>query len=181
MSRIDVHCHFLSGLDDGCVNLAESLDCLRLNPHIAETLPKLGFPTFGHAGKYVLADLWEDSWPPWAIRAIEWLQNRGYTVILAHPERMPALLTGKITLQEIARLGVLFQGNLGPIGGNDSPPIVALAQRFLQDGRYFMVGTDGHHTSHLPARLQGLKKIEELVGLQKLDELTITNPSRLWT
>jgi protein-tyrosine phosphatase len=237
MNRIDVHCHFLPGLDDGCVNPAESLECLRvmvaagysrifctphcgtamfadpttadvakrvealdalarsekipielrpggelrLNPHLAEALPKLGCPTFGHSGKYVLADHWEDTWPTWTNRAIEWLQNRGYTVIIAHPERMPALLSGQTTLEEIARLGVLFQGNLGPIGGNDHPSIVALAQRFLMEDRYFMVGTDGHHTSHLSARLQGLEKIEQLAGTKKLDELTIHNPSRLWT
>src|ERR1035437_6982859 len=109
MNRIDVHCHFLPGLDDGCADLSESLECLRimaaagysrifctphcsssmftdpspadvaqrvqalaaaaqtgqipialrpggelrLNPSLMEQLPMLGFPTFGHAGKYV--------------------------------------------------------------------------------------------------------------------------------
>ena len=43
-----------------------------------------------------------------------------------------------------------------------------------------MVGTDGHRPSHLPARLQGLAKVEELVGKDKLEELTVKNPGRLW-
>ena len=237
MNRIDVHCHFLPDLDDGCQNLFESLECLRLmaahgynrifctphagssefseltceavaehvrelqghlvaaqipielrpggelrlSPHIAEDLPRMGVPTYGHATKYILTDLWESDWPSWATRAVEWLQKRGLTVIIAHPERMPIMRTNPAFIQELAKLGVLFQGNLGPIAGADSPPIVALAQRFLQDGRYFMVGSDGHRPPHMLARLDGLNRINDLVGPEKLEELTVRNPARLWT
>ncbi len=237
MNRIDVHCHFLPAIDDGCRDIAESLDCLRimvaagyskifctphagssefseltcdevaervrtlhghavaaqipiqlrpggelrLSPHIAEDLLHFGVPTYGHSGKYVLADLWEPEWPTWASRAVEWLQARGHTVIIAHPERMPMMRGDPGRIDEIAKLGVLFQGNLGPIGGADPPQIVALAERFLMDGRYFMVGTDGHRASHLTTRLAGLKRIEALVGPEKLEELTVTHPTRLWS
>jgi protein-tyrosine phosphatase len=237
MSRIDVHCHFLPGIDDGCRDINESLACLRLmaeagysrlfctphcgdsefselttaevaervralqghavaaqipielrpggelrlSPHIAEDLPQFGVPTYGHAGKYVLADLWENDWPSWATRAVEWLQARGYTVILAHPERMPLLRANPDAINMLAKFGLLFQGNLGPIGGADTPQIVALAEHYLQEDRYFMVGSDGHRPPHMPARLAGLKRIETLVGPDKLRQLTITNPARLWT
>jgi protein-tyrosine phosphatase len=236
MDRIDVHCHFLPALDDGCETLADSLECLRmmagagysrifltphcgtrdakdpstarvaelvaqlaghvatekiplelrpggelrLSPHIAEELPRQGVPTYGHLGKYVLCDSWEPDWPVWATRAVEWLQKRGYIVILAHPERMPVLLESPARIEELVRMGLLFQGNLGPIGGADAEKVVALAQRYLQDGRYFMVGTDGHRSSHMPARLRGLMKVEELMGKEKLEELTVKNPGRLW-
>lgn len=241
MNRIEVHCHFLPALDDGCTSLADSLSCLRtmaaagysrifctphcgssdfsdlacadvaghvqklqaqvsqakiplelrpggelrLSPLLAEDLPQEkggpGVPTYGHAGKYVLADLWEDTWPAWAARAVEWLHSRGHTVIIAHPERMPVLRSSPKLIDEIAKLGVLFQGNLGPIAGADSPDIVKLAQRFLQDGRYFMVGSDGHRPQHLPTRLAGLQKVEQLVGKDALERLTVTHPARLWT
>lgn len=240
MNRIDVHCHFLPALDDGCRTLAESLQCLqmmaaagyrrvfctphcgssdftelttsevservralaghvaaagvpvelkaggelRLSPLIAEDLPEehggCGVPTYGHAGKYVLADLWEADWPAWANRAVEWLQKRGHTVIIAHPERMPVLRAKPALIEEIAQLGVLFQGNLGPIAGADAADIVVLARRYLQEGRYFMVGTDGHRPAHMALRLAGLRVVEELVGKDKLEELTVRNPSRLW-
>jgi protein-tyrosine phosphatase len=156
---------------------------LRLSPHLAEDLPVetggVGVPTYGHAGKYVLADVWEMTWPAWATQAVEWLQNRGHTVIIAHPERMPSLRERPDRIQELADLGVLFQGNLGPIAGADSADIVALARRYLLDGRYFMVGTDGHRPPHMAQRLAGLKVVEELVGAEKLLELTVTNPGRM--
>ncbi|MCL2640707.1 MAG: hypothetical protein FWD53_07675, partial [Phycisphaerales bacterium] len=125
--------------------------------------------------------LWESDWPDWAVKAMEWLQHRGLTVILAHPERMPALISGKTTIDEIAKLGILFQGNLGPIGGNDVPQAVELSRRFLRDGRYFMLGSDGHQPPQLSTRLLGLKVAEELVGSEQLRQLTEINPSRLWS
>jgi protein-tyrosine phosphatase len=138
-------------------------------------------PTFGHAGKYVLADLWEYDWPAWAARGVEWLQKRGLTVILAHPERMPVLRQRPEFIDELSKLGLLFQGNLGPIGGGDSNDIVALSRRYLQENRYFLVGTDGHRPNHMAPRMNGLRVIEQLMGAEKLEELTVKNPGRLWT
>lgn len=153
---------------------------IRLSPYLPTDLPESLVPTFGHSGKYALVDLWEDGWPDWAVKSVQWIQSRGHTVIIAHPERMPVLRENPDRIHELAALGVLFQGNLGPIGGNDSDAVVALAHRYLQEDRYFMVGTDCHRESHIGARLRGLQTIEELVGPEKLLELTVTNPARLW-
>jgi protein-tyrosine phosphatase len=236
MSRIDVHCHFLPNLDDGCQSLAESLTCLRmmaragygrvfctphsgasgfmelelaevagrvrrlqeevaaavipielkpggevrLTPDLARDLPGGMVPTYGHAGKYVLVDLWEQDWPGWAVEGVTWLQGLRHTVILAHPERMPALREKPERIEELAGLGLLFQGNLGPMGGADAADIVALSHRYLKEGRYFMLGTDGHRERHMDLRLWGLKVAEALVGPAKVEELTVTNPGMLW-
>jgi protein-tyrosine phosphatase len=236
MNRIDVHCHFLPKLDDGCISLDESLVCLRMmvaagydrifcTPHcgaleftdlrpaeVAERVRELqghvdaagipiqlkpggelrlsddlmedlrpeDLPTFGHAGRYVLTDIWEDDWPAWASRCVAWLQKLGHMVILAHPERMSVLRKKPEGILELANLGLLFQGNLGPIGGGDSEDIVALSRRYLTEGRYFMVGTDGHRPNHMTHRVNGLRVVEQLMGREKLEELTVKNPGRLW-
>jgi protein-tyrosine phosphatase len=236
MKRIDVHCHFLPQLDDGCVSVDESLTCLRMmvaagydrifcTPHcgaaeftdlrpgeVAERVRELqGYvdaagipirlkpggelrlshdlmdgllpadvPTFGHAGRYVLADIWEHDWPDWAGACVAWLQKLGYMVILAHPERMEVLRHDPAFIDHLAGLGLLFQGNLGPLGGGDSDDIVRLSRRYLTEGRYFMVGTDGHRSNHMTHRINGLRVIEELMGREKLEMLTVRNPMRLW-
>jgi protein-tyrosine phosphatase len=153
---------------------------LRLSEGITTDLPDGIVPTYGQAGKYVLADLWEPDWPGWATRAVEWLQGQGYMVIIAHPERMPVLRENPERINELSALGVLFQGNLGPISGGDAADVVALARRYLLEGRYFMVGTDGHRPSHMGVRLAGLRVIEQLAGPEKLEELTVTHPGRVW-
>ncbi|HVX85197.1 MAG TPA: CpsB/CapC family capsule biosynthesis tyrosine phosphatase, partial [Phycisphaerae bacterium] len=124
---------------------------VRLSPMIAEDLARLGVPTYGNAGRYILTDIWEPDWPVWADRAVEWLQKRGLTVIVAHPERMPFLRKTPEGIERIAKTGVIFQGNLGPLGGADAKDICALAERYLKEGRYHMVGTDGHRMGHLGA------------------------------
>ena len=93
---------------------------------------------------------------------------------------MPHLRAAPDRINELAALGVLFQGNLGPLGGGDSADIVGLARRYLMENRYFMVGTDSHRPAHMAVRIAGLRIVEQLVGPEKLDELTVTNPSRLW-
>jgi protein-tyrosine phosphatase len=157
---------------------------LRLSADLADMLPANGgggIPTFGHANRYVLADLWEYDWPRWADDAVRFLQSQHLTVIIAHPERMPAMLADPGLIEHLASLGVLFQGNLGPIAGHDSTPIVALAHRFLKENRYFMVGSDGHRPTHMHHRLAGLKVIRELAGDDVLARLTVHNPERLWS
>ena len=154
---------------------------LRLSETVAGDLQEVGIPSYGHAGRYILVDTWTYDWPTWTTRAVEWLQQQNLIVILAHPERMPVLRRNPAYISELAKMGLLFQGNLGPISGADAPDIVALAQRYLQEGRYFMAATDGHRCSHLPTRLAGLQRIEELVGPEVLHELTEKNPARLWT
>jgi protein-tyrosine phosphatase len=153
---------------------------LRLSKQLPARMRQMGIPTYGHAGIYVVADLWEPDWPDWATRGIEWLLKQSMTVILAHPERMTVLRKKPDFIDELARMGLRFQGNLGPIAGGDSADVVALSHRYLQDGRYFMLGTDGHRPDTLPIRLEGLKTVQQLVGVEKLVELTETNPGKLW-
>ncbi len=236
MNRIDVHNHFLPGMDDGCVGLDDSFACIQamvqhgydrffLTPHTGCTeygdvtpqqtrravevfqremdrrgvaaqfrpggelrlSPQLlrwddmdRIPTYGLNTAYCLADSWEPDWPHWADEAIDFLQGRGLTVILAHPERMDAIRANPALIETLADRGVLFQGNLGPLGGSEPEPIRALAEQFLTRGLYFMLGSDCHRPDHLPTRLAGLERAVELVGRTQVCTLTQTNPAKLW-
>jgi len=153
---------------------------LSLTPDVPEYARQDLLPTYGHNTKFVLADIWVDKWPDWATRAVEWLSAHDYTLILAHPERMSAVRTDAGLMDELTRMGVRFQGNLGPLGGSESPQSQALAERFLKEGRYFMLGSDSHRKDGMAVRLAGLKRAEELVDAATLTMLTETNPGQLW-
>ena len=236
MSRIDVHNHYLPGMDDGCRTYADAVPCIRafmekgynrffLTPHTGPTdmcdirpeatvaameefqrqmrlagitaefrpggelrlSPDMlrwkdtsGVPTYGMNTRYVLADLWEPDWPVWADQCVDWLVVNGFTVILAHPERMMVMRENPKFIQTLADRGLLFQGNLGPLGGSEPDAQRLLAERFLRDGRYFMLGSDCHRFEHARARLNGFERAREIVGEKMLAQLTIENPAKLW-
>jgi len=147
---------------------------------LAEQTKVKGLPTYGMSRQYVLVETWVETWEPWHNKTIEWLQNQGLTVILAHPERMRPIHEKSSLLADLQAMGVLLQGTLGPIAGADSPQAAKLSEQLLKEGRYFLVASDGHRSDSLPRRLTGLDTIRNSVGEAALTELTITNPAKLW-
>ncbi|MGC8559922.1 MAG: tyrosine-protein phosphatase [Phycisphaerae bacterium] len=153
---------------------------VRLSPELLAMRDLTLAVTYGLKSSYCLVDIWEPDWPQWAQDCIDWLHRAGRTVILAHPERMPIMQKDIGLMDRLASKGVLFQGNLAPLGGSESEPIRLLAEQFLRDGRYFMLGTDCHRPSHLPARLAGLQRATEIVGEAAVNRLTYDNPMKIW-
>lgn len=135
--------------------------------------------TFAMAGKFVLIDLWADRLPAFFEKAIQWLQSLGVTVVLAHPERMRAVQLDPNLATRFQMMGILLQGNLQCLGDPPTVPTRQLAEKFLLDGRYFMLGSDLHNIVSLPIRLAGLHRALELVGPDVVQTLTSKNPSRL--
>jgi len=152
---------------------------INLWPDIATTMDNEQVLTFAMARRTCLVDLWADRLPPTFADDIRWLQGKGLRVILAHPERMKAVQDDPDLADRFAELGVMLQGNLQCIGDDVSLPSRRVAEKFLREGRYFMLGTDLHRLHSLPSRLRGLAVARKLVGEPELNRLTITNPSTL--
>ncbi len=136
-------------------------------------------PTFNMAGKYAMFDIWAEKLPPWFEPNVRWMQSHGLTVILAHPERMRAVQHEPDLAGYFADLGLLLQGNLQCLGDPPRAATRQVAERFLAEDRYFLLGMDLHNHASMPIRLAGLSKAIELVGSEKVDELTIHNPQLL--
>ncbi|MCS7034080.1 MAG: hypothetical protein NZ561_08805 [Phycisphaerae bacterium] len=231
--RVDPHCHLLPGVDDGCANLPESIECARrlleagyshvcCTPHIWPSLVQntmenilqwtadlqrelhdRNIPLTLHAGgeinllpsfsttdpakvvtyggrrRHVLFDLWADVLPPHFEASVKWLQQQGLQPILAHPERMRAVQDDPCIVEYFAELGLWLQGNLQCFGDPPDSATRRLAERFLEENRYFCLGSDCHGPSSLEIRLEGLKNALQLAGQERINRLTIENPSVL--
>jgi protein-tyrosine phosphatase len=151
---------------------------LNLRPDIIDT-PADEVPTYGMAGRYCLFDIWVDRVPAFFYRAVEWLQSLGLTVILAHPERMRAVQDNPMLVEDFVAAGLLLQGNLQCLGDPPATQTREVGERFLLDGRYFMLGSDLHNLASLPLRLNGLQRAIELVGEEEVWKLTRDNPRQL--
>src|SRR4051812_25870828 len=141
--------------------------------------PDDGLVSYGMRRRFVLIDLWCDTLPRFFQKGMEWLQSRGVTVILAHPERMAAVQKEPDLADYFAKMELLLQGNLQCFSDPLGSPTRRTAERFLLDGRYFLLGSDLHNLASLPMRLEGLNRATDLVGPETVDVLTVTNPAQL--
>ena len=135
--------------------------------------------SYGMMRKFVLIDLWAEKLPPFFGPAVKWFQALGVTVVLAHPERMAAVQREPELADYFAEIGLLLQGNLQCFSDAPGTPTRATVERYLLEGRYFMLGSDLHNLASLPMRLAGLKRATDLAGAQVVDRLTVTNPAML--
>jgi tyrosine-protein phosphatase YwqE len=117
--------------------------------------------------------------PDYFDEAVKYLQEMGLTLILAHPERMRAVQDDPGVIDHFQDLGLLLQGNLQCFSDAPHTATRRLAERFLLDGRYFMLGSDTHNPQSLPMRMMGLKRAIEVAGDGVVDRLTRENPGRL--
>lgn len=226
--RVDTHSHILPGIDDGCVNLMDSLNCVRqfiaagyagtictphINPEVypantptrirwlvdelqaaltvhglnyrlwpggeltispgnLELYERGGIPTLGNS-RAILMDWWDNFWPDFAEEFLDRLQADGYQPILAHPERM------QLPRPELERLvdhlterGVWLQGNFNSLSGGEGAQAQELGQRWLQEGRYYILASDAHQPKRLEGRFAGLQVAIDLVGADRVEELT---------
>lgn len=151
---------------------------LNARPDLAETTAP-PVPTFGMAGKYCLFDIWVDVIPKYFWTSVEWLQSQGLQVILAHPERMRAVQEKPELAERFQEAGLLLQGNLQCFGDPSHSHTRRVAERYLKEGRYFLLGSDTHNALGLDTRLAGLENAIQLVGDAEVWRLTRDNPMKL--
>jgi protein-tyrosine phosphatase len=130
-------------------------------------------------GKYMLVDMWAEKVPEFFESAIRWIQGMGLTVILAHPERMRAVQDSPQVVDHFASLGILLQGNLQCFSDKPEARTRLCAERFLREGKYFLLGSDSHNPQSMDVRVNGLRRAIELVGAERVDQLTKVNPRKL--
>jgi protein-tyrosine phosphatase len=150
-------------------------------PAIAETARE-EVVTYGLLGRHLLFDFWADDAAVVRERiepAARDLRERGFELILAHPERIEALQREERALDRLSELGVRLQLNSWCLAEPRGDRRREMAERLLKEGRYFLIGTDLHRPAGMAARLKGLAVAEELVGVREVERLTVENPRGL--
>jgi protein-tyrosine phosphatase len=148
---------------------------LNLSPAVMQTPPQR-IITYALRDRHILVDMWADTLPEWFEPTIRWLQSMHLTVILAHPERMRAIQDRPELADRLAELGILLQGNLQCFADRPDAHTRITAERYLREGRYFLLGSDTHNPAGIAHRLKGLENAIELAGEAAIDRLTVQNP-----
>ena len=105
------------------------------------------------------------------------LQGRGHRILLAHPERCPAIHRDPSVLQAMVSSGVLASVTAGSLVGQFGSTVRRMAVQILQDGLAHNVASDAHDASKRPP---GMRVEIERAGLGSLSEwLTVEVPSAI--
>ena len=105
------------------------------------------------------------------------LQNK-LIPILAHPERYSFVQKEPEIIYDLIQKGVLMQANYGSIIGRYGEKAQIMVRKFLENNMIHFLGSDVHKKNTIYPRIpQALSEIKEIIGKEKLDELTTINPS----
>ncbi len=146
-------------------------------PDLAKWVSAGKLLTLGNTGKCILVELPMLEIPHYTEQVFFELQVLGITPVLAHPERNKGLADQPERILEWAKKGILFQLNLRSISGHYGPQARQLAETLLRSDLIHVVGSDAHRVSRSESSyLEGLRRIEEIVGGDRYRELTRRNP-----
>ena len=100
--------------------------------------------------------------------------------ILAHPERYSFVQKDPELIYDLIQKGVLMQANYGSIIGQYGEKAKIIVKRFFENKMIHFLGSDVHRQNTIYPKIpEILAELNDLIGEEKLEELTNTNPSLL--
>jgi protein-tyrosine phosphatase len=109
------------------------------------------------------------------------LRDRGYGLLLAHPERSRDILPAGIdTLSAELLEGAVIAANVGPLAGRETPERHAAAVEILRRGLVGVIATDAHAPKRPWTLAEGRQAVVDATGDRVLAHgLTGANPAAL--
>lgn len=152
-----------------------------LTPDLPQRLAQ-GEPLTLGDSRALLVELPMAGWPMYADRTLFDLQTAGYRVVLAHPERYPALQRDPDRIFRLVEQGVVPQVTTSCIAGLFGRPMQKLAERWLLQGAVHLLASDAHsmgrRMTEMPAALM---RVRDLVGAEEVQRLTVDAPYAVLT
>lgn len=150
-----------------------------VSTNLNELIEKEKLPTINES-KYLLMELPMHSEILYLDNIIYNLETNGIIPIIAHPERYSYVQKNPKMLQDLINKGVLFQANYGSIIGRYGKDAEKTLKRLLKSNMIHFLGTDTHRSGSVYTQMDKiLKKLEKLIGKEKLELLSKTNPQKV--
>jgi protein-tyrosine phosphatase len=106
-------------------------------------------------------------------------KQKGWNVILAHPERYHSFQKNYKKITELYQQGILLQCNLGSFIGQYGRHAKKTAQKIAKDKLIFCVGTDIHRPRDYNEIAKAQKKLRKYYAFHELDAILVQNPFKI--
>ena len=108
------------------------------------------------------------------------LMNDGYKVILAHPERYSIVQNDYDIVEELDKIGVLFQCNLWSILGKYGTGAKKTIKKMAKNGMIFALGSDIHYAGNSEKQYKlAYKKLLKYYDKNELNKILVNNPRKI--
>jgi protein-tyrosine phosphatase len=152
---------------------------IRLSPDLPDQLANGDLIAYDDT-RTVLIDLPFTEWPLYADSTLFRVQTTGYRIILAHPERYPAIQDNPARADELVQRGIILQVTIGSFSGAFGKRAARAAEALLQRGVVQVLATDAHSAGHRMAAVPaGMQRLQELLGPDQLQRLLVEAPAAI--
>jgi protein-tyrosine phosphatase len=126
---------------------------------------------------YLLVEFADTAIPPQVSDALLLLQSVGYTPVITHPERYPAVLADPELLARWMRQDCLIQVTAGSLYGRFGRPAEAFSNELLERNWVHFLASDAHNLAGRPPHLKkAYNYVVRRAGEETARRLCVTNP-----
>jgi len=153
---------------------------IALDPQIPDLLDEGRLLPLGNTSCLLIEAAFQQLPPGWE-QVIFAIQAKGYSILMAHPERCAQLGTHPHLIAQLIQSGIYLQVNWGSFLGQYGRAVARTARLMATNGWIHCLATDSHHPDgHTPERIQAATaKLRKMIGQENIQQLTVDNPSRV--
>jgi protein-tyrosine phosphatase len=136
--------------------------------------------TINDANRYLLLELPDTSLPPATEEICFYLQSRGITPIITHPERHLILQEMPQKLKRLIDLGCLVQMTGSSLTGRFGRRVKKISQQLIKMGYIHLLATDAHDPKKRPPVLSAaVVELSRLVGEKRAQAMVNDIPGKI--